>query len=101
MERSTDITDASILDGVLHLDRETSILEAYRWDAPGGVPVFFVFADTDFHVVTLDEHEKPFRMVRTKSQERRVAVLTDDEIAMYCEDAMNVLKFRRGEKSDA
>ncbi|MCE1226270.1 MAG: hypothetical protein LWW87_07270 [Geobacteraceae bacterium] len=76
-------TQFFIENQTLHLDEFTTDLEAFRWNAPNDVPVFFVFAGNDVHIITLDEQEKPFEEVCSNNQIKPVRLITDEEAEQY------------------
>jgi hypothetical protein len=90
---ASPVLDCAILGDKLHISNlETNNLDVYRWDAPGKVPVFFVFAGYDVHIITLDDDEKPFDRVSSINQEVGVQIVTDEDIAMYSELAEIMLE---------
>ena len=80
---------------VLIVDIESTDLDAYRWNAPGKVPVFFIFISNEVHIITLDDDEKPFTTVKTNNQEKKVKIVTDEEVVMYAEEADRVLALKK------
>lgn len=79
----------------LHIPNlETKDLYAYRWDAPGSVPVFFIFAENDVHIITLDSGETAFNWVYSKNQDIAVIPVSDEEIVMFAEQTECILSLK-------
>jgi hypothetical protein len=76
-------TQFLIENQTLHLDQFTTDLEAYRWNAPNDLPVFFVFVGNDVHIITLDEQEESFEEVCSNNQIKAVRLITDEEVEQY------------------
>lgn len=75
--------DFSIIDQTLVINAQTRNLEAFRWNAPNKVPVYFVFAGNLVHIITLDDQEEPFQEVWSHNQSASVRPITDEEIEQY------------------
>jgi hypothetical protein len=70
-------------------------LDAYRWYAPGQIPVSFVFVANEVHIITLDDDEQEFTQVCSLNQTVDVTTVTDEEVVMYAEEADRVLAQRQ------
>mgnify|MGYP000960451390 CR=1 FL=1 len=75
--------DFSIIDQTLVINAQTQNLEAFRWNAPNKVPVYFVFAGNLVHIITLDDQEEPFQKVCSLTQTVPVRLVTDEEVEQY------------------
>ena len=69
----------------LQLDAPTNDLNAYCWTAPGDVPVFFVFAEDNVHIITLDDGEQPLEQVCSRTQTVAFQPVSDEEVLRYAE----------------
>ncbi len=74
---------------------ESTDLDAYRWYAPGKVPVSFVFVANVVHIITLEDDELEFTQVCTVNQTVDVTTVSDEEVVMYAEEADRVLAQRQ------
>lgn len=97
---STDSLEGlSFSEKTLLLDFETSSLEAYRWDTldplTGATTFIFVFYGDMIRLIKLDKTDPVVRFVKSKTHETKVQILTDEDVAMYSEDASEFLKQRQ------
>jgi hypothetical protein len=94
-----NVTDFSIVgDTLLIPNLMTSNLDAYRWNAPGNVPMYFIFADNDVHILTLEESEDVFSKVRTHNEEKDVTIVTEEETQRFSDEAERHLILQRIEQ---
>ena len=85
---ATAAPEFKIVGETLHIHNvESTDLDAYRWYAPGKVPVSFVFVANQVHIITLDDDEQEFTQVCTANQTVDVATVTDEECVLYAEMA--------------
>jgi hypothetical protein len=80
------LADMYLEKRTLKLRTETKSLNAYLWEMNEVGPVYFIFADNDLHIITLEEDETPFNQVQSTTQRSRVQTLSTKELLQLRED---------------
>lgn len=73
----------TIVDNQLVVEADANDLDAFRWNAPGDVPVFFIFIGPNVHIITLEADDQPFSTVVCNTMSCPVREVTEEELEKY------------------